>query len=138
MTWNRPWICTMTEFRILLLIFVISFVVVGGFPLVVIEWTEASRQDQFLKQNTSNEVTYHSSRKCQGLADCFDGLVTDIIDGDTIDVNSVRIRLALVDAPEVNETGFSEARNFVESKCGIGILQQWMKMIDKKEAPLIE
>ena len=54
------------------------------------------------------------------MADCFDGTVTEVVDGDTLDVNNVRIRLALVDAPEKNETGYSEALHFVESSCKVG------------------
>ena len=53
-------------------------------------------------------------------ANCFDGTVTEVVDGDTLDVNNVRIRLALIDAPEKNETGYSEARHFVESLCKVG------------------
>ena len=60
------------------------------------------------------------STKCQGKADCLDGTVTEVIDGDTLDVNNVRIRLALIDAPENNESGYSEARHFVESWCKVG------------------
>ena len=54
------------------------------------------------------------------MADCFNGTITEVIDGDTLDVNNVRIRLALIDAPERNETGYSEALHFVESSCKVG------------------
>jgi hypothetical protein len=37
-----------------------------------------------------------SSTECQGQADCFTGTVTAIVDGDTLDVNSIRVRLSLV------------------------------------------
>jgi endonuclease YncB( thermonuclease family) len=50
-------------------------------------------------------------------ANCFDDTVTEVVDGETLDVNNVRIKLALIDAPEKNETGYSEARHFVESLC---------------------
>jgi hypothetical protein len=39
-----------------------------------------------------------SSTECQGQADCFTGTVTAIVDGDTIDVNNIRLRLSLVKA----------------------------------------
>jgi Staphylococcal nuclease homologue len=61
-----------------------------------------------------------STAECQGQADCFRGTVTEIVDGDTIDINNVRVRLALANTPERGESGYSEAIDFVESVCGIG------------------
>lgn len=48
------------------------------------------------------------------------GKVTRIIDGDTIEVDGVRIRLALVDTPERDETGYEEATRFTASLCSVG------------------
>lgn len=46
------------------------------------------------------------------------GPVTEVIDGDTVDISgSVRIRLALVNTPEVGQTGFESAKKFVEDLC---------------------
>ena len=45
------------------------------------------------------------------------GLVTKVVDGDTLDINGTRIRLALVDTPERGQPGFGEAKKFVESLC---------------------
>ncbi|MGD1838181.1 MAG: thermonuclease family protein [Nitrososphaeraceae archaeon] len=45
------------------------------------------------------------------------GPVTKVVDGDTIDVNDIRIRLALVDTPERGEPGFKEATDFVKKLC---------------------
>ncbi len=45
------------------------------------------------------------------------GIVTKIIDGDTLDVDDKRIRLALVDTPEHGEQGYMEATQFTESLC---------------------
>ena len=70
--------------------------------------------------SSNTDSTGKFSTKCQGKADCFDGTVTEVVDGDTLDVNNVRIRLALIDAPEKNESGYSEARHFVESLCKVG------------------
>jgi len=55
------------------------------------------------KQKTTIESTNATmlNGNCQGLADCFQGKVTEVVDGDTLDVNNVRIRLALVNTPEV-------------------------------------
>jgi len=46
-----------------------------------------------------------------------EGIVTKVIDGDTLDINGTRIRLALVDTPERGQAGYDKAKNFVESLC---------------------
>ena len=80
-----------------------------------------SNKERNIGSNQINTNTPSNlSTKCQGMADCFEGVVTDVVDGDTLDVNNVRIRLAMIDAPEKNETGYSEARHFVESSCKLG------------------
>ena len=60
------------------------------------------------------------SGECQVVADCLTSIVTDIVDGDTLDVNNVRIRLSLVNTPEGGDSGYSEAKQFTESMCPIG------------------
>lgn len=57
---------------------------------------------------------------CAGRARCFTGTVERIIDGDTLDIGGERIRLALVDTPERNETGYAEATSFTASLCPVG------------------
>ena len=52
-------------------------------------------------------------------ADCFRGTVT-VVDGATLDINNVRVRLALVNTPERGENGYTEAIDFVQSVCGVG------------------
>ena len=52
----------------------------------------------------------------------FDGTVTKVIDGDTLDVltregDTITIRLALIDAPETDELGYDEAREFLTQQC---------------------
>jgi Staphylococcal nuclease homologue/Excalibur calcium-binding domain len=39
------------------------------------------------------------------------------VDGDTLDVNNIRIRLSLVNTPEVGQPGFDTAKKFVEKLC---------------------
>lgn len=58
--------------------------------------------------------------QCKGSADCFRGTVTEIIDGDTIDINNVRIRLSMVNTPERGEAGYNEATQITESVCPVG------------------
>jgi micrococcal nuclease len=45
---------------------------------------------------------------------------SDIVDGDTIDINNVRVRLASVNTPERGESGYIEAIDFVEVVCSVG------------------
>jgi len=65
------------------------------------------------KKESINEV-------CVGSANCFTAVVTKIVDGDTIDVRNTRIRLSLINTPEVNEPGFVEAKDFTSSLCPVG------------------
>ena len=64
---------------------------------------------------SSSEISLIQSSECRGEADCFRGTVTEIVDGDTIDVNNVRIRLSMVNTPERGENGFNEATELTES-----------------------
>jgi endonuclease YncB( thermonuclease family) len=70
--------------------------------------------------NSGEQQLPTSSNECQGQADCFTGTVTDIVDGDTLDVNNVRIRLSLVNTPERGDSGYQEAKEFTESTCPVG------------------
>lgn len=77
-----------------------------------------------INNNNNDDENYNTnvlpSTECQGQADCFKGKVTDIVDGDTLDINNVRVRLTLVNTPERGEAGYTEAREFVKSVCSIG------------------
>lgn len=68
----------------------------------------------------NNDGGSASTDECQGQADCFRGTVTEIVDGDTMDINNLRVRLALVNTPERGESGYTKAIDFVESVCGVG------------------
>jgi micrococcal nuclease len=46
-----------------------------------------------------------------------EGIVTKVVDGDTLDINGTRIRLAIVDTPERGQPGYDKAKNLVESLC---------------------
>ena len=65
-------------------------------------------------------VELPTTQDCSGDATCILGIVTDIIDGDTIKVLGKSIRFALVNTPEKEEAGFDEARDFIESICPVG------------------
>ncbi|MDA1346632.1 MAG: thermonuclease family protein [Crenarchaeota archaeon] len=61
-----------------------------------------------------------SSQDCSGIARCITGIVTRIIDGDTIKVDSQSIRFALASAPELDEFGGDTAREFISDLCPAG------------------
>lgn len=49
---------------------------------------------------------------------CIERVVTRVLDGDTLDVEGgLRIRLVLVDAPELHEPGGTAARDFLTDRC---------------------
>ena len=45
------------------------------------------------------------------------GKINHVVDGDTLDINDIRIRLSLVDTPERGDPGFKEATQFVVKLC---------------------
>jgi micrococcal nuclease len=69
---------------------------------------------------TMNPLGPAPAQRCTGSASCFSGTVTRVVDGDTIDVNDVRVRLALVNTPEKGEPGYSEAGEFTAGMCPVG------------------
>ncbi|RNJ79181.1 MAG: thermonuclease family protein [Nitrosopumilus sp. B06] len=81
--------------------------------LVII--TSCEMTDTYL---TRDNFTAHAQNEpCPG---CSSGIITKIIDGDTLDVDGVRIRLALVDTPERGDPGYEGATAFAASLCKIG------------------
>lgn len=47
----------------------------------------------------------------------FEGTVTYIVDGDTLDINDNRIRLALVNTPERGQEGYMDAKKLLQNLC---------------------
>jgi len=62
------------------------------------------------KKSNSNHVK--SSTK-----DSITGTVTRVIDGDTLIVNGITIRLSLVNTPEIYQNGYQSAKDFVKDLC---------------------
>ena len=58
--------------------------------------------------------------RCSGNGSCFTGVVTRVVDGDTLDVNGERIRLVLVDAPERDTREGPAATQFLRELCPVG------------------
>ena len=56
---------------------------------------------------------------------CTTGIIAQVVDGDTVKFLSdegqeIRIRLALVNAPELTEPGGDQSKSFAESQCSVG------------------
>src|SRR3972149_1862182 len=60
------------------------------------------------------------SQSCSGNAACFSSQVTQVVDGDTINVDGNSIRFTLVDTPEIGEYGHGQARDFIGKICPPG------------------
>src|SRR2546426_11142657 len=58
--------------------------------------------------------------ECKGAAACFSDRVTHIVAGATRDLGGARIRLALVNPPEVGRPGYSAAKLFTAETCPVG------------------
>jgi nuclease-like protein len=71
-------------------------------------------------QKFTIDVKAQPTVKCSGSATCFAGTVTKITDGDTIRIDGIAIRLALVNTPERGEQGYSEATGFTSALCPVG------------------
>ena len=65
----------------------------------------------------ANQVETPQPSLCK---DCYQGTITKIIDGDTLEVDNITIRLALIDSPEYYQEGLKEAKEFTSSICPIG------------------
>lgn len=60
------------------------------------------------------------NQDCSGDAACISGKVTAVTDGDTIRADDKSIRFALASAPEIDQFGGKEAREFIEKLCPVG------------------
>lgn len=76
-------------------------------------------QDQIRKNQEKTTDLVINNMPCLGNKECLIGKVNRIVDGDTLEVNGERIRLSLVNTPEKNEAGFSEATAFTTAICPI-------------------
>lgn len=57
---------------------------------------------------------------CKGSAACFSGNITKVVDGDTVDVNGIRIRLSLINTPEIGMKNYTEAKDLALNLCPVG------------------
>ena len=69
---------------------------------------------------------------------CTTGTLAQVVDGDTVkflsdEGDEIRIRLALVNAPERTESGGEESKTFAESKCPAG--SESVFILDRGQKP---
>jgi len=95
-----------------------------GIPVVIIMiliggggHTSLDFEDNTIVEKTELTIP---SQDCLGTARCVTGVVTRIIDGDTIHVDGKSIRFALSSAPELSGFGGVESRNFIQTICPVG------------------
>ena len=69
-----------------------------------------NKEDDDNKQKKDNKNKKDSSEELSGR-------VTKVIDGDTLVVDDVTIRLSLVNTPESDQKGYQSAKNFVKDLC---------------------
>lgn len=74
----------------------------------------------FFAGTFSGYLTLPGPPICTGSALCVNGPVERVIDGDTLVVGNITVRLALVSTPEIYETGGKEAYNFTSGACPVG------------------
>ena len=88
--------------------------------LLVLALAVAARR--FLQQSGTSlrPAPQTSMAACNGQQGCFTGTVTKVVDGDTLDVGNVRIRLVLVDAPELNTREGPGATEHLRELCPEG------------------
>ena len=65
-------------------------------------------------------ILLEAATLCKGAAGCFSGNVTKVVDGDTLDVNGIRIRLSLINTPEVGMKNYTEAKDLALKLCPVG------------------
>lgn len=54
---------------------------------------------------------------CKGKTMCITGTIIKIVDGDTIYIDTYKVRLSLVNTPEKGEAGFAESTAFTKKLC---------------------
>jgi endonuclease YncB( thermonuclease family) len=91
----------------------------GVYTAEILVWNSMETPTPLTYSPNSFMLDFAPVSPCKGTGDCFEGMVTKVVDGDTIDVDGKRIRLALVDTPERGDEGYSEATNFTSKLCPV-------------------
>ncbi|MEM2161036.1 MAG: thermonuclease family protein [Candidatus Nitrosotenuis sp.] len=71
-------------------------------------------------KNGQTQKGYFTDYGCSGSTGCISGIVARVIDGDTLEINGTRIRLALTSTPELSEKNGIDAKDFTSKFCPVG------------------
>ena len=102
----------------------LTFVIVAVIILLAIilySSTAVNSRDIDVEKEPESNLQSDTS-ECKGITLCYIGKVTKVVDGDTLYIDDLRIRLSLTNTPEKNQQGFSEAKNFTAELCKIGTI----------------
>ena len=75
---------------------------------------------KFLIHNEIILIDKLPTPECSGDARCIPGIITKIIDGDTVKVYGKSVRFSLSSAPELDESGGIKSKEFIENICPVG------------------
>jgi hypothetical protein len=75
---------------------------------------------KFLIHNEIILIDKLPTPECSGDARCIPGIITKIIDGDTVKVYGKSVRFALSSTPELDESGGMKSKEFIENICPVG------------------
>jgi endonuclease YncB( thermonuclease family) len=74
----------------------------------------------FLSPRTGDDPGPQPQPLCRGTARCLNSTVDRVIDGDTLEVGGSRVRLTIIDAPELGEANYSQAIAYLSGLCPVG------------------
>lgn len=103
-------------------------VIVGTFVVTGNREQMAASMNNAIKDFTSTDIFPDgilnqqslNAGGCMGTARCLEGTVSKIVDGDTLDMGKLRIRLALVNTPELGDAGYTEGKELLAQTCPVG------------------
>lgn len=84
------------------------------------EKTETAKKSEPIVLKKQVPMTKMSTDACMGKTTCVSGKIKSIVDGDTLYVDSYKVRLSLVNTPEKGQLGYSEATKFTKKMCPVG------------------
>jgi endonuclease YncB( thermonuclease family) len=90
----------------------------AGKPISYSQTKQQKTEPIILKKQTYSEKV--STAVCTGKTMCISGKVKSIVDGDTLYVDTYKIRLSLTNTPEKGQNGYAEATKFTKNLCQIG------------------
>lgn len=97
---------------------IIIAIAATGILGLIVGITQINELDEFSIDEP--EFLYDENLDCLGTAQCFEGTVNKIIDGNSILVGDQSVRFSLSSAPQLKGFGGVDARDFLETLCPVG------------------